>query len=172
METILIVSLAILVSSCASMSPQECKLADWKIVGYQDALKGNNTQIAEHNQSCAKVKIKPNAQLYMQGYNQGSKLFCTYDNGLKEGKNGDYISNICKRPGLTYNFMRGYQQGYKMYEKNRKINALQQKIDDLNEEIEDIVNSKGSAQDIDLLYREKELVNQQIALLKSNTSLK
>jgi vacuolar-type H+-ATPase subunit I/STV1 len=169
MKTILIASLAILVSSCTSMSPKECKVADWKVVGYQDALRGSNTQIADYNQSCAKVNIKPNVPLYMQGYNQGAKLFCTYDNGLKEGENGDYVSNTCKRPGLTYNFMQGYQQGYKLYEKQQRINDLQQKIDSLNEKIEAIRDSKvkRSTQDIDLLYREKELINQQIALSKS-----
>jgi hypothetical protein len=105
----------------------------------------------------------------MQGYNQGAKTYCTYDNGLKVGKDGLYVSNTCKRPGLEYDFMQGYQQGKKFYAKQQKINTKQQTIDSLNKKIDAIKNSKvkGSTQDIDLLYREKELANQQISLLKS-----
>ncbi len=172
MKNILILGLAALISSCSAMSPKECKVADWKTVGYQDALNGNDTQIADYNKSCAKVNIKPNTQLYMQGYNQGATVFCTYDNGLKTGKNDDYLSNVCKRPGLEYNFMQGYQKGQKIYAKQQEINTKQQTIDNLDQKINAIKNStaKGSAQDIDLLYREKELAGQQISLLKSEIS--
>jgi vacuolar-type H+-ATPase subunit I/STV1 len=169
MKNILILGLAALISSCSAMSPKECQVADWKTVGYQDALSGNDTQIADYNQSCAKVNIKPNTQLYMQGYNQGAKVFCTYDNGLTAGKSNQSLSNVCKRPNLEYNFMQGYQKGQKVYAKQQEINTKKQMVDNLNQKIEAIKNSKakGSAQDIDLLYREKELADQQISLLKS-----
>jgi vacuolar-type H+-ATPase subunit I/STV1 len=154
------------------MSPKECKVANWKIVGYQDASDGNSTQIADHNQACSKVNIKPNVKLYMQGYNQGAKVYCTYENGLKVGKNSRYISDTCKRPNLEKNFMKGYQEGQKFYEKQQKIDAKQEKINSLNEKIESIRDSKekGSVQDIDLLYREKELARQQISLLQTEIS--
>jgi len=161
---------SLLLSSCATLSSDECLNANWKNIGFADAMKGYSIQLSDHSEACAKVKITPDKALYMQGYNEGAKQYCTYDNGLTVGTKGDSAPSTCNTPELSKRFYEGYQKGKKRYEEHRRVLDKEREIGNVERKINDIRNKKvtGSAQDIDLLYREKELLNKELALLKKS----
>ena len=63
----LVVAVAFL-SSCASMSEQECLSANWLDQGFRDGRNGQPLRrFEEHRQACAKVGVRPDQRLYLQG---------------------------------------------------------------------------------------------------------
>lgn len=169
MKTLLLLSsLAISLTACATLEPEECLRADWNSIGYTDALKGKTVLLADHRQACASVKVQPDQNAYMQGYNKGSQQFCTYESGLKVGQDGNSVSDICDKPGLSKAFYRGYGQGKKVYDKQQEIEGKEQERQEIEKKLTDIKLGKPntSPAELDILYREKELLNKEIHLLE------
>ena len=47
----------VLLSSCATMSPEECLQANWEEIGYHDAAAGYTvSRSAEHREACAEAR--------------------------------------------------------------------------------------------------------------------
>lgn len=113
----LIISLLVVstLAACASLSPEECKIADWKKIGFNDAMQGTDMRLVEHTQACAKVNVQPNQSLYQQGYDQGARQFCNYDKGFEFGKANRNVGSICERIGMSKEFNTGYVQGKHLY---------------------------------------------------------
>jgi len=169
MKLITVVSLSIFLSSCATMSPKECKVADWKDKGYQDAISGySSSQLGKHRDACAKVKVKPNKGLYMAGYKKGEKEYCTYDNGIDAGENNKSVSKICNTNSRTKEFHKGYKIGNKRYKKQQEIKAKNRELENLDKKAKKIKEGKvkGGVKEIDLIYREKELIHKEIVSLE------
>ena len=78
---------AFALAGCASMSPEECRVADWAEQGYKDGRSGlTPTRITEHRKACAEVGVVPDAQRYRQGWDRGVQEYCTPTNGLAQGR--------------------------------------------------------------------------------------
>lgn len=165
MKFISLISITILITSCATMSPNECKNADWKSIGYTDGSRGRAVRLSKHADACAKVQITPDKTVYMSGYKRGEKVYCTYDSGLGKGSSGGDISDICLTSGLKENFQKGYKKGKKIYAKKQQIEAKEREINSFNKKIEEIKKGKGGVKDMDLVYREKALVEKELSLL-------
>jgi hypothetical protein len=68
----LIVFLAFLVSGCASMDEDECRVADWRAIGYEDGVRGvAASHIGERREACAEHGIAPDFAAYRQGRDEG-----------------------------------------------------------------------------------------------------
>ncbi len=119
----LIISLLVVstLAACASLSPEECKIADWKKIGFNDAMQGTDMRLVEHTQACAKVNVQPNQSLYQQGYDQGARQFCNYDKGFEFGKANRNVGSICARIGMSKEFNTGYVQGKQIYTLNQRL---------------------------------------------------
>lgn len=169
-KTVGIIIISSLLGSCATMSPKECKTADWREVGYSDALNGKQVQLSGHRDACAKVKITPDTSRYMSGYKAGERQFCNYDNGLKLGKKGHSAHNLCASPGLGREFFEGYDKGKRIYDVDKKIKDKESEIEKIENKISKVRKSKAksSAREIDLLYREKELIDREIRFLEKD----
>ncbi len=172
-KTLCCLSFVTLLSACASMTPQECQNADWNRIGFSDAANGKNIQLSEHQQACAAVKITPDHNAYMAGYNAGAVQYCTYDKGLEVGKAGLSKSDTCNTPALASQFQLGYERGYKIHDKQSEIDAKQQRLDEIKDKLDKVQSNKLliTPQEIDLLYREKELINKEVDLLKKELAL-
>ena len=69
---LLLLLASLLLAGCKSMSPTECKVADWGRVGHADGTRGeSDRRIADYTEDCGKVGVIPNAQLYRYGWDQG-----------------------------------------------------------------------------------------------------
>lgn len=64
-------------TGCATMSVQECQVADWQMIGYQDGKNGRDLDyILNHNKACGRINIVPNKPQWQQGREQGLKQYC------------------------------------------------------------------------------------------------
>jgi len=115
-------SLLLALASCASLSPEQCREADWRQIGYADAVKGlPGSQINEHASACAPQGIRPNLDAYLQGRRQGLLSYCQAENGFRIGRRGDdHIAADCP-PDLKPGFFQQYDFG-------RQIHALEAEL--------------------------------------------
>lgn len=83
-------------SACASMSPEECVVADWRQIGLQDGNAGhNNQQLARHQKACTKVNITPDFNQYRSGYQEGLQNYCQPQNVFALAMKGRGDINVC-----------------------------------------------------------------------------
>lgn len=134
--------LAVLLSSCASMSEQECLTANWLDQGFRDGRNGEPlTRIEDHRQACAKVGVTPDQRLYFKGRDQGVLLYCTPDNAIQEGRLGRAYRNACPAH-LEHRFLLAYEQGKQIYD-------VEQHIEKLNTESKQLEQSLRKEEDRD-----------------------
>lgn len=105
----------LLLSSCSNMKPEECRNANWRDIGYNDAIKGRSILLNNHTKACAKVNLTPNKKAYTTGHKLGSKKFCTYKNGFIIGRRGKDKTEICITPELAKPYYGGYKEGLAVY---------------------------------------------------------
>ncbi len=112
----LLLLFCLLISSCSTMKPQECVGANWKEIGYKDAIQGRSVWLKSRTQACAKLNLRPDTKAYLSGYRNGEKQFCTFKNGYRYGRRGAIEPNICKSPELAKPFNKGYKEGWSEYQ--------------------------------------------------------
>lgn len=117
-------ALTVFISSCASMSEQECLTANWLDQGFRDGRNGQPLhRLEEHRQACAKVAVRPDQQLYLQGREQGIAYYCTPENAIEEGRLGRQYRNACPAH-LEHRFLLAYEQGKHVYDAEQRIEKL------------------------------------------------
>ncbi len=106
---------ALALSSCATISEEECLAGGWEDIGFRDGENGKSqARLADYNSTCSKFAVKPDRTAYLRGYDQGLKLYCDYDRGFSQGSNGNSVQAICQAfPDSDY-FV-GYDQGLSGY---------------------------------------------------------
>lgn len=164
----LVMGVSVLLTSCATLEPEECKTADWVKLGYSDAMSGSSVMLSDYSKDCAKAGVTPDQTAYMSGYNNGAKAFCTYDKGVEVGEKGKSVSDLCNKPGLAEEFNRGLEKGKKLYAKQKEISSKEDERSKIEKKLNDIKTGKvqGSAQEVDMMYREKGLIEKEIEVLK------
>ena len=166
--------LALLLSGCASMSQQECLVADWRLVGYEDASQGHSTtRIGEHRKACAKANVQPDLNRYQQGHREGARVYCVKPRGYQEGAAGKAYQGICPAD-LEPAFLRAYDHGRERHAITQQISQLEGSIssskldigryqDDIAEHEKAIVDGKSSSKERRQHLRDMEQLRQQIA---------
>lgn len=115
---------ALLLSSCASMSKEECLTANWLDQGFRDGRTGQPlSRLEDHRAACAKVAVIPNNNLYIEGREQGIVLYCTPENALQEGLQGRPYRHACPAE-LEQAFLRSYTNGKQLYEAEQEVEQL------------------------------------------------
>jgi hypothetical protein len=67
----------LLLASCASLSPDQCRNADWRQIGYADGVGGlPGSRIQDHASACAKVGASPDMEAYLSGRMEGLVSYC------------------------------------------------------------------------------------------------
>lgn len=135
-------------SGCATMSKEECKMADWYLKGVDDAIQGYPIdRVVEHGKACARVGIVPSMKDYREGHVKGERLYCVPEKGYSEGRRGAPYNNICP-PDVENNFLRAYRDGQELY-------TIQRNIDDLSNQLNDNQSSiENDYREIDQLKRD------------------
>lgn len=118
----------VLLGGCATLSEEECKTADWHRLGYKDGAAGHSdSRLAEHAEACTKTGIRPNAQQWRSGWDQGVMTYCTPRVGWREGLAGRSYQGVCRGRNEDA-FLYAFNQG-------TEIHRLQSRIDSNNREI-------------------------------------
>ncbi|SHO48936.1 DUF2799 domain-containing protein [Desulfopila aestuarii] len=125
-------------SSCATLSKNECLNGDWLTIGYEDGAKGESRErIGAHQEACSEYGIAPDFNTYQKGYDNGLLLFCTPRNGFIKGKGGYQYSGICPEK-LESGFLEGYDGGREIYQHTVKSNSLNNELQSMDSRIADI----------------------------------
>jgi hypothetical protein len=117
-----IAACVVVLSSCATLSPEQCKNADWRQIGYADGASGESaSRIQQHASACAKVDAKPDMEAYLSGRMEGLLSYCQPENGFDVGRRGrPDVAGDCP-PHLRVPFLDRYREG-------REINGLEGQV--------------------------------------------
>lgn len=120
---------AILVGACATgMGKDECALADWKMIGYEDGLRGFPAErIGAHRVACAKHQVTPNLAAYTEGRERGLREYCQPKNGFSVGLAGGGYANVCPVPTEAA-FVGAYQSGRQIYAARSELRSTHAKL--------------------------------------------
>ncbi|MEW8079833.1 MAG: DUF2799 domain-containing protein [Candidatus Thiodiazotropha endolucinida] len=115
-------------AGCATMDKDECRVADWYVIGYEDGAKGHSlSYLGNHRKACANHGIAPDSELYEQGRLAGLNEYCTPQNGFELGKSGSKFNPVCLPP-LTKAFKQAWQDGREVYDAKSKLLASERRL--------------------------------------------
>ena len=105
----------LLLQGCASLDKNECMVADWRLIGYQDGVAGKSpTAMGEYRKDCAKHAVVPDLDAYRAGRAEGLQQYCKADTGYQLGNSGRGLSTVCP-PHLSTEFRAAYEQGREIF---------------------------------------------------------
>ncbi|MFA0811601.1 DUF2799 domain-containing protein [Microbulbifer epialgicus] len=152
------------------MSEDECQMADWQAVGYEDGAAGKGLgYMGRRREACAKYGIQLNTNAYRSGRDEGLELFCTELRGFAEGRSGENYNGVCPAD-LEGLFLRGYGAGRDIFMARSAVNAIATAIHDLELERDHLLDdmTEMSAQ----LVQDETSRDERIALLADIARLK
>ena len=118
-----LLAVLVLLAGCESMSKQECKVADWQRVGFNDGASGQSERrLAAYAEDCGEAGVTPDAQAYRRGWDGGILRFCTAANGWREGVQGHSGKGaVCQaQPGFEP-FTRYLDAGLQVYRTSEQM---------------------------------------------------
>lgn len=108
---IAIITVTLILTSCASLSKSECERGEWQSKGFDDAISGRaSTRFSAHTKACAKHGITVDNTTYMTGYQIGLKRYCRAETGISKGRDAEQYNDICPAE-LESGFLSGYLEG-------------------------------------------------------------
>jgi len=121
--------LAVSQLGCSSgMSKDQCAVADWNMIGYEDGLNGYPAdRIGVHRVACAKYQVVPNLAAYTDGRNRGLVEYCQPKNGFRAGLYGNVYANVCSGPTEAA-FVDGYKVGRQIYDARTELRNTQSRL--------------------------------------------
>ena len=127
-KLLLVISISLLVSACATLNESECLNANWQNIGLEDGSKGRAvTYIGKHRKACAEHGVTPDLDRYATGYEAGLAQFCTAEVGFVQGKLGFRYNGACPAE-LSGDFLDGYERGRERYLFIREMREIHHEI--------------------------------------------
>ncbi|MFK8021737.1 MAG: DUF2799 domain-containing protein [Pseudomonadales bacterium] len=118
----------VLLTSCASMSPEDCATADWRALGYKDGARGNTMETAgERGSVCSKHGYSMDHDLYREGRTEGLRSYCTENTAYSLGQSGEQYNGVCIDHGHD-SFLAAYNQGYELFGFTNAVEQARQKL--------------------------------------------
>lgn len=112
-RTLAVIAVTLLISSCASMSKDECLNADWRLIGFEDGAGGTDqARIGQHRKACANHGVTPDLVAYDRGYKEGIYNFCSYSRGYDTARAGDSVAQVCP---MDADYHVGFGEGVGVY---------------------------------------------------------
>jgi Protein of unknown function (DUF2799) len=144
-------ALLLLVQGCASLNREECMVADWRLIGYQDGVAGKSSSaVGTYRKDCAEYAVIPDLDAYQAGRAEGLLEYCKADNGYRLGKSGHGFPAVCPSH-LEAELRAAYNQGREIYLARSAVKQTHARIHE----------SRGTLQqlDEDKTYKLSELVS-------------
>ncbi len=125
--TALLAVLALL-QGCATLDKDECQLADWRLIGYQDGVAGKSAAVVgDYREDCAKHAVVPDLDAYRAGRREGLQQYCTASNGYHLGNAGRGFVAVCPM-ALEGDFRDAYKAGRKLYLARSAVNTTHSQL--------------------------------------------
>ncbi|WDE09881.1 DUF2799 domain-containing protein [Thalassomonas haliotis] len=127
-KAVLLAGLTGLLSGCASMSKEECLVADWYTIGLEDGSDGKAaSHIGEHRKACADAGVAPDLKEYTAGRKAGLKDYCIASRGYQLAMSGDEYHGVCRGP-QEKRFLKGFKNGQLVYQAKEVLEIVQADI--------------------------------------------
>lgn len=161
--------LCLALAGCSTMSPKECRLADWREVGLTDGLAGRPLALFNERRSdCAEADVRADTKAYLSGREQGLKSYCQLGNAAQVGLRGEAYEGVCP-PAIDPEFRRRHAIGFDIHHFHDEIARLQYRHDSLERqfrqnqrEFEKRLGERDRNDDLRRLYRDFEYGQQRI----------
>ena len=102
-------------SGCATMSVDECAMADWHTLGFEDGSRGETLARAEKRENdCTKHGYAMERPAYERGRHEGLGLYCTPEIGYRLGESGRAYTGVCADHDEGA-FLAGYNRGLELF---------------------------------------------------------
>ena len=132
-----------LLQGCATLDKDECLLADWRLIGYEDGVAGKTaTAIGEYREDCAKHAVVPDLAAYRAGREQGLLEYCKADNGYRLGNAGRSLAAFCPT-ALEGDFREAWSTGRKLYLARSAVNKTHSRINDRKQTLSTLEDDKA-----------------------------
>jgi hypothetical protein len=175
-------------TGCATLTPEQCRYADWRQIGFADGAGGYNAgRINDHAKACAEVGVRPNLDDYVDGREQGLRNYCQAENGFAIGRRG-VIANVADCPeNMKFAFMEQYRHGQqvhlmeedlahrrsRIYQNNSRVHRNNERIAAIREELakKDLPDDRRTAllSEFDRLVEQKNAIGRENAFLLAET---
>lgn len=121
-----VIALAAL-GGCASMDAKDCKKTDWYQRGLAEGRWGaSSSEISEHAEVCAKVKVVPDESAWRAGYAEGVKSYCTANSGWNRGSRNEPYRGACASLDES-TFLRYHSAGQQLYRARMELRQVTEK---------------------------------------------
>lgn len=114
-----------LLSGCATMNEDQCRVGDWGGRGWQDGAQGRQvSRLDDHAKACAKYGVAPNMNAYLSAREDGLRTYCTWENGFRQGREGNSYGGVCT-PAEETDFVPAYQDGRQIYAAEQAVSSAE-----------------------------------------------
>jgi hypothetical protein len=132
-----------LLQGCATLNKDECMLADWRLIGYQDGVAGKPaTQVGDYREDCAKHAVVPDLDAYRAGRREGLQQYCTASNGYRLGNAGRGYAAVCP-VSLEGHFRDGYNSGRELYLARSAVNKTHSHINQRKQMLSNLEDNRA-----------------------------
>ncbi len=133
---VIILAGLLILTSCATLSKEECRRGDWYSLGMRDGVNGEPAvQIEKHRKACAEHGIRPDEKLYMDGRAGGLREYCLIDNAFRSGLSGRQYKGVCPDV-INLTFFRYNNVAYTVYQTREEIKKLHSEISNIQSKLE------------------------------------
>jgi hypothetical protein len=113
--------IALSLASCATMSPEQCKFANWSDIGMRDGLDGKPLALfSARANDCAENGIRADNVAYLKGRDAGLRNYCRVENAAQLGLNGGNYEGVCP-PQIDREFRRRFEIGHNVYASRAEV---------------------------------------------------
>lgn len=165
MRLIAVLSLMGVLSGCASLTDEECRVADWYQIGVSDGAEGRGTdRIEAHRRACSDVGIAPNAERWLEGRTRGLRLYCTPEKAYRVARGGGSLSSGCTATEVQ-RLMPAYEWGQRYWDYEVEIDDIESDISEVNNQI-GFASVNDNAGMVARLYAERARLTSRLHLLE------
>ncbi len=149
---------ALLLSSCASLSEEECLNADWHAIGYSDGVSGHYPDhIMDHQKACGKFGVSPDHRAWEAGRKEGLQHYCTKANAYNLGERGESLHAVCP-PKMAEELQFMHDKGMMLYKRDQQIEEDRRLLREYRDELQELKKNKdGSSSEKDYKRRMRDL---------------
>jgi len=125
------------------LNKDECMLADWRLIGYQDGVAGKSAaRVGEYREDCAKHAVVPDLDAYRAGRQQGLQQYCKASNGFRLGNAGHAFAVVCPT-ALEGDFRDGYNSGRERYLARSAVNNTHSHINQRKQQLSNLEDNRA-----------------------------
>ncbi|MGB7932969.1 MAG: DUF2799 domain-containing protein [Gammaproteobacteria bacterium] len=126
------------VAGCATMDKDECLIANWRLIGFQDGVQGKSAAtIGTYRKDCADYHVAPDLDAYQAGRREGLLQYCVPANGYRLGVAGRAYNAVCPA-GMERSFRAAYNTGHDIYQARTRVNSTASQINHKQQAIQSL----------------------------------